>query len=139
MVVKLDLEKAYDRLEWDFIRKVLLYLNFPDSWMKLIMSCISSSSLSVIVNGGTAPPKASSLLVALGRGTPFPPIYSFYAWSISTCKFKKLWKENNGSLLKLQGLVQLFRTSFLRMILSFLLVRTRNRLLRSKKLLRILC
>ena len=31
MVVKIDLEKAYDRLEWSFIRMVLIHLRFPEN------------------------------------------------------------------------------------------------------------
>ena len=51
MVVKIDLEKAYDRLEWCFIRKVLTCFGFPPNTIKLIMSCISSSSTSLLFNG----------------------------------------------------------------------------------------
>ncbi|OMO60385.1 reverse transcriptase, partial [Corchorus olitorius] len=51
ILVKLDLDKAYDRLEWDFIRKVLYFFQFPDSWINLIMSCVATSSLSILMNG----------------------------------------------------------------------------------------
>uniref|UniRef100_A0A2N9I899 Reverse transcriptase domain-containing protein n=1 Tax=Fagus sylvatica TaxID=28930 RepID=A0A2N9I899_FAGSY len=52
MAIKIDLEKAYDRLEWHFIRDILLLFNFPASMIKLILSCVSSSSISVLFNGG---------------------------------------------------------------------------------------
>ncbi|XP_022752295.1 uncharacterized protein LOC111301045 [Durio zibethinus] len=52
MIVKLDLEKAYDKLEWGFIRKVLTFFNLPKSWISLIMSCVSSSSISILMNEG---------------------------------------------------------------------------------------
>ena len=52
MAIKLDLEKAYDRLEWHFIRDVLNLYNLPQDTVKLIMSCISSSSISVLFNVG---------------------------------------------------------------------------------------
>ncbi|OMO85295.1 reverse transcriptase [Corchorus capsularis] len=51
MAVKLDLEKGYDRLEWGFIRKVLTFFKIPTELSDLIMSCISSSRISVFVNG----------------------------------------------------------------------------------------
>ena len=51
MALKIDLEKAYDRLELSFIWKAMGFFNFLASWVELIMSCISSSSLSNLVNG----------------------------------------------------------------------------------------
>ena len=52
MAIKIDLEKAYDRLEWSFIRDTLKLLNFPNHLISLIMSCVSTSFISVLVNGG---------------------------------------------------------------------------------------
>ena len=42
MALKIDLEKAYDKLEWGFIRRMLIRYNFPDNLIEIIMSCISS-------------------------------------------------------------------------------------------------
>lgn len=42
MVVKLDLEKAYDRLEWDFIRTTLEQFGIPPPLTQVIMACIST-------------------------------------------------------------------------------------------------
>lgn len=51
MGIKLDMNKAYDRLEWDFIRAVLLKLGFHEVWVDRIMECVTSISLSVLLNG----------------------------------------------------------------------------------------
>ena len=51
VAIKVDLEKAYDRLEWNFIHKVLRAFQFPHHLVKLIMSCISTTSISILVNG----------------------------------------------------------------------------------------
>ena len=56
MAIKINLEKAYDKLEWNFIRDVLNLYNFPQDTVKLIMSCISGSSISVLFNGGKINP-----------------------------------------------------------------------------------
>lgn len=42
MVMKLDMCKAYDRIEWSFATEMLSTLNFPDKWTILIMKCITT-------------------------------------------------------------------------------------------------
>lgn len=50
-MVKIDLEKAYDHINWTFLEKVLEAVGFEDQLIKLIMFCICSSSLAIIWNG----------------------------------------------------------------------------------------
>ncbi|GKV26879.1 hypothetical protein SLEP1_g36097 [Rubroshorea leprosula] len=71
MVVKLDLEKAYDRLEWSFIREALTFFKFPPKFISLVMSCVSSSSISILVNGN----KTDAFLPSRGirQGDPISP------------------------------------------------------------------
>lgn len=49
-MINLDLEKAYDKLEWSFIYRALIYFKFPLKLSKLIMSCIITSSMAILVN-----------------------------------------------------------------------------------------
>ena len=52
MAIKIDLEKAYDCLEWSFIRDTLKLFKLLDSMISLIMSCVSTSTIYVLFNGG---------------------------------------------------------------------------------------
>lgn len=51
MATKLDIKKAYDRLEWSFTRNCLLDLSFTDKWTGLIIKCITTPTFSMLVNG----------------------------------------------------------------------------------------
>lgn len=50
-VFKIDLEKAYDSVDWGFLRNTLHDFDLPDRIINLIMSCVTSSSLSILWNG----------------------------------------------------------------------------------------
>ncbi|XP_050273143.1 uncharacterized protein LOC126716155 [Quercus robur] len=52
MVIKIDLEKAYDRLEWSFIKMVLQHFGFLESMIKLIMSCVSTTTTTALLFNG---------------------------------------------------------------------------------------
>lgn len=49
--LKVDSEKAYDLLEWDFIRQCLIDTNLDPSSVTLIMNCINKATSSVLVTG----------------------------------------------------------------------------------------
>jgi hypothetical protein len=49
--IKLDMAKAYDRVEWNYLYAIMQALGFPVSWCELIMKCVSTVSFSIRVNG----------------------------------------------------------------------------------------
>lgn len=51
MAVKLDMSKGFDRVEWDFLNRIMLQIRFDQSWVNTIMHCVTSISYSVIING----------------------------------------------------------------------------------------
>lgn len=52
MVIKIDMEKVYDHLLWDFIKDTLEVAKIPSSYVRLIMQCISSPTMQILWNGG---------------------------------------------------------------------------------------
>jgi hypothetical protein len=51
LIVKLDLRKAYDYIDWDQLRLILLKIGLGLQMTNWIMSCVTSSSFAVLVNG----------------------------------------------------------------------------------------
>ena len=51
MAIKVDLEKAYDRLRWDFIEDTLKDAGLPSKFVQAAMLCISSCSMQILWNG----------------------------------------------------------------------------------------
>ncbi|XP_019160490.1 PREDICTED: uncharacterized protein LOC109157064 [Ipomoea nil] len=49
--LKLDMAKAYDRMEWAFLERMLRALGFDERWIELLMMCVTTVSYSVMVNG----------------------------------------------------------------------------------------
>lgn len=50
-MVMVDLRKAYDTIDWDFLREVLLGLGFPSIFVEWIMECVTNASFSISING----------------------------------------------------------------------------------------
>uniref|UniRef100_A0A2N9F9F3 Reverse transcriptase domain-containing protein n=1 Tax=Fagus sylvatica TaxID=28930 RepID=A0A2N9F9F3_FAGSY len=53
VLCKLDLEKAYDHVNWNFLMYMLRRRGFSDKWRHWIYACISSVRFSVLVNGNS--------------------------------------------------------------------------------------
>ncbi|XP_023926387.2 uncharacterized protein LOC112037802 [Quercus suber] len=71
MAIKLDLQKAYDRVNWDFLKTMLVRFDFNDTFIGWIMACISSVHFEDLVNGGKTKQFKSSR--GFQQGDPFSP------------------------------------------------------------------
>ncbi|GAB4844966.1 hypothetical protein Ancab_040114 [Ancistrocladus abbreviatus] len=68
---KVDFEKAYDRLNWQFLLDVMEHMGFNGQWRGWIAECLRSSSVSVLVNG--CPTPEFSMERGLCQGDPLSP------------------------------------------------------------------
>jgi hypothetical protein len=51
LVLKLDLRKAYDSIDWEYLRLILLKIGVGIQMTNWIMSCVTSTSFAVLING----------------------------------------------------------------------------------------
>ncbi|KAK9995768.1 hypothetical protein SO802_020454 [Lithocarpus litseifolius] len=71
MALKLDMSKAYDRLEWTCLGKIVEKLGFHPRWRSLMMQCISSVTYAIRING--KPSKQITPSRGLRQGDPLSP------------------------------------------------------------------
>jgi hypothetical protein len=86
---KLDLSKAYDRVDWGFLRKSMERLGFTHRWINGIMECVTTVRYSVKLNGTLL----DSFLPSRGlrQGDPLSPfLFLFVADGLSALLHKDI-------------------------------------------------
>ena len=51
LLCKLDIEKAFDHVNWGFLTQVLKHCGFSDKWRRWISFCLSMVRFSILING----------------------------------------------------------------------------------------
>ena len=71
IILKLDFEKAYDSLSWEFLLSMLGNFDFGARWIRWMKICNSTAMVSILING--APTEEFQPQKGLRQGVPLSP------------------------------------------------------------------
>ncbi|KAM6568466.1 hypothetical protein CsatB_016451 [Cannabis sativa] len=91
MAVSLDFSKAYDRVEWIFLKDLMLKMGFDAHWVRLVLNCVNSVRYTILNSGREMGP------IIPNRGIRQGDPLSFYLFLICAEGFSSLIKQFEAS------------------------------------------
>jgi hypothetical protein len=110
LVLKLDLRKAYDCIDWDHLRMTLLKVGFGIQMTNWIMSCVTSSSFVVLLNGEVTKFFRSGR--GLRQGFPLSPLLFILVMEGLSLLMKSSIGEGNLSGIKVSRMIKILHLLF---------------------------
>jgi hypothetical protein len=111
LILKIDLKKAFDSIDWTFLKLVLLSVGFGNNFTDWIMSCVTSASFAVLING-----EASNFFHSergLRQGCPLSPYLFILLMDSLSLLLAKSISENHITGLKVSRLIRWYTSCLL--------------------------
>ena len=86
-IMKIDIQKAFDSVHWDFLQEWLRELKFPPLFIRWVMKCITSVQFTISINGKQG--KKFRGMRGLKQGDPLSPLLFVLSMEYLSRLFKK--------------------------------------------------
>ncbi|BFG37610.1 hypothetical protein CerSpe_238840 [Prunus speciosa] len=81
------MNKAYDRIEWDFLELIMQKMGFAFSWIQLVMSCVTIVQLAMLLEGH--PGRSFKPSRGLRQGDPISPYLFLFVSEVLSLMIQK--------------------------------------------------
>ena len=95
LLLKLDIEKAFDHVNWDCLQSVMSRMGFGQRWINWIGWCISTANFSILING--SPSDFFRSTRGLRQGDPLSPYLFLLVMEILN---QLLFRAKNGGFIE---------------------------------------
>jgi ribonuclease HI len=110
LVMKLDLKKAFDSIDWEFLRLILHTVGFGDKFINWILSCVTSANFAVMING-----EATSFFKSergLRQGCPLSPYLFILIMEGLSLLLSKSFTDHHISGIKVSNCIKIVHLMF---------------------------
>lgn len=117
VMLKIDLSKSYDRVSWLYIWLLLTHLSFAVPFIRWVMSCITTVSFAVLINGSASQFFHSER--RLRQGCPLSPLLFLLIAKGLTRGIMEARRKGTFSGIKISQTLQIIRLLFVNDVLIF--------------------